>query len=123
MRFLANENIPAASVRALRAADHDVVAAGEVHQGAQDPEILAAASRESRVLLTFDRDYGELIYRRGLPAPAGLIYLRFAPTHPLEGAEVILRLCEVPGLALEGKYTVVDLSRIRQRPLPSEEAR
>lgn len=118
MRFLANENVPAASVRRLRAAGHDVRAASETDPGAQDPVILSLAAGERRILLTFDRDYGELIYRRGLPAPLGVIHLRFAPAYPEQAADVVLGLGNVAGLTLEGHYTVIDPERIRQRPLP-----
>lgn len=118
MRFLANENFPTASVRRLRAAGHDVVAAIETDPGAKDPVVLSLAARERRVLLTFDRDYGELIYRRGLPAPLGVIHLRFAPAYPEQAADVVLGLGNVAGLILEGHYTVIDPERIRQRPLP-----
>jgi predicted nuclease of predicted toxin-antitoxin system len=87
MGFLANENFPAASVRRLRAAGHDVAAVIETDPGAKDPVVLSLAARERRVLLTFDRDYGELIYRRGLPAPLGVVHLRFAPVYPEQAAE------------------------------------
>jgi predicted nuclease of predicted toxin-antitoxin system len=118
MRFLTNENFPLASVRALRAAGHDVVSILEGWSGAADPAVLERAVRESRVLVTFDRDYGELVYRRNLPAPSGILYLRFAPQDPDEAAKILLELGRLPDLRLEGFYTVVERERIRQRPLP-----
>ena len=71
MRFLANENFPLVSVSLLRNAGHDVAAVIEESPGAKDSEVLARAAQEERVVLTFDRDYGSLIYRLGLPAPVG----------------------------------------------------
>ncbi|HKH49367.1 MAG TPA: DUF5615 family PIN-like protein [Thermoanaerobaculia bacterium] len=118
IRFLANENIPLGSVYGLRDAGYDVLAAAESFPGAGDPEVLAHAHRERRILLTFDRDYGELIYRRGLPAPLGLVYFRFTPASPLHVAEVLEDLRAISRLSLEGRYTVVEQERIRQRPLP-----
>jgi predicted nuclease of predicted toxin-antitoxin system len=118
MRFLANENFPAASVRRLRAAGHDVVAVIETNPGAKDPVVLSLAARERLVLPTFDRDYGELIYRRGLPVPLGIVHLRLAPAYPEQAAEVVIGLGDIVGLTLEGHYTVIDPERIRQRPLP-----
>lgn len=118
IRFLANENIPLASVYELRDAGEDVLAAAESFPGTSDPEVLARARREGRILLTFDRDYGELIYRRGLPFPLGLVYFRFTPASPLHVAEVLRELREIPRLLLEGNYTVVEKDRIRQRPFP-----
>ena len=118
MRFLANENFPLASIRRLRRGGHDVVSVLEIAAGAKDIAVLDRAARENRILLTFDRDYGELIYRRNLPAPAGVIYLRFAPETPEEAAIVVSALEQVVGLQFEGRYTVVDRQKIRQRPLP-----
>lgn len=118
MRFLANENFPLASVRRLREAGHDVTAILEIEPGSKDSSVLARAVREERIILTFDRDYGELIYRRGMPPPPGVVFLRFVPRFPKEAAEVVLALEETPGLGLKGRYTVIDSQRVRQRPLP-----
>lgn len=118
MRLLTNENFPLASVRALRTAGHDVVTILEGWSGAVDSAVLERAVREGRILVTFDRDYGELVYRRNLPAPPGVLYLRFVPENPEEAAAVVVELGRMPGLRLEGLYTVVERERIRQRPLP-----
>ena len=117
MQFLANENFPLESVRVLRKAGHGVAAVIEDCPGAKDHEIMARAAREERIILTFDRDYGELIYRLRHPAPAGLIYLRFVPSTPREPAEIVLQLLTVEGLVPEGRFTVVERTQIRQRPL------
>jgi predicted nuclease of predicted toxin-antitoxin system len=118
IRFLANENIPLASVFRLREAGHDVLAASEAFPGAGDLEVLTCARQEDRIVLTFDRDYGELIYRRGLPSPIGVLFLRFIPESPTQVAEVLKDLLKVVGLSLENRYTIVGPDRIRQRPLP-----
>ncbi|MBI3360914.1 MAG: DUF5615 family PIN-like protein [Chloroflexi bacterium] len=118
MRLLANENFPLASVRQLRDAGHDVAAVIEDSPGDKDPEVLARAAREDRIVLTFDRDYGELVYRIGSPAPAGVIFFRFDPLTPEEPAERLLALLAVPDLSLEKKFTVAERGRVRQRPLP-----
>lgn len=60
MRFLANENFPGAAVAALEAAGNDVVWVRTAAPGSSDPEVLAWAAREQRVLITFDKDFGEL---------------------------------------------------------------
>jgi predicted nuclease of predicted toxin-antitoxin system len=116
MRLLANENIPVESIRRLREEGHDVLSAAETLLGSRDEEVLSLAAREARILLTFDRDYGELIYRRGMAAPLAVVYLRFVPSRPSEPAEVVMELEKV--VALANRYTVVELTQIRQRPLP-----
>ena len=68
--------------------------------------------------MTFDRDYGELIYRIRMPAPIGVVYFRYFPATPEEPAQDLLRLLSVEGLVLEGYFTVFERTQLRQRPLP-----
>jgi predicted nuclease of predicted toxin-antitoxin system len=118
MHFLANENFPVASIRKLRQNGHDVVAVIEVMAGANDRQVMEKAHDESRIILTFDRDYGELVFRHKLPLPAGVVYLRFAPLTPEEPAEYILNLLSKPEMVLESKFTVCRHNRVRQQSLP-----
>ena len=118
MQFLADENFPLRSVYRLRETGHDVRAVAEDSPGAKDREILLCAAQERRVVLTFDRDYGELIYRWRLPLPKGVIYFRLTPTTPEGPAERLLELLATEGLSVAGKFTVVENLQVRQRPLP-----
>ena len=117
MRFLADENIPLPSIRLLRDAGHDVVSVTEETPGVADTAVLQHAVASARILLTFDRDYGDLIYRLGMEAPPAVLYLRFVPGTPQEVAVVVEELLrtEVP---LMGHFTVVETKRVRQRSLP-----
>ena len=65
MRFLADESCDFAVVRALRAAGHDVSTVSDVTPGAEDHIVAALADSESRVLLTEDKDFGQLAYASG----------------------------------------------------------
>src|SRR5437588_9570679 len=76
MRFLANENFPAAAVTALMTAGHDVVWVRVSTPGTSDADVLAWAGREQRILLTFDKDIGELAGRSALPADCGVMLFR-----------------------------------------------
>ena len=67
MRLLANENFPSDAVDALRERGHDVIWIRTDAPGSRDEDILARARRESRVLVTFDKDFGELAFRSRLP--------------------------------------------------------
>ena len=118
MQFLANEDVPLASIRRLRAAGYDVASSIEDSPGTKDEFVLSRAHAEQCIILTFDRDYGELIYRRRLPTPAGVAYFRFAPTTQEEPAERFIELLEVAHVPLEGQFTVIGRGWIRQRPLP-----
>jgi predicted nuclease of predicted toxin-antitoxin system len=68
MRLLADENFPRAAVGALRDAGHDVVWVRTAAPGARDFDLLTWAAREGRVLLTFDKDFGEVARSTDLPA-------------------------------------------------------
>lgn len=71
MRLLANENLPRVAVDMLRLLGHDVLWIAEECPSVRDEYVLDLAVRESRVLLTQDKDFGELAFRRGLPATSG----------------------------------------------------
>ena len=116
MRLLANENIPLATVEALREAGEDVLSVTEDSPGASDEVVIRWARQEGRIVVTFDRDYGELVFHHRLPPPAGVLYMRFEPESPIEPAAVIARLKE-DGVELEGHFTVVNRDGIRQRPI------
>ena len=116
LKLLANENIPLDSVRNLRNGGHDVVSISERSPGISDEDVIQVARMESRIVLTFDRDYGDLVFRRGLPAPAGILYLRFVPKTSWEVATYVSRLIE-DGIELEGRFTTADRGRIRQTML------
>src|ERR1041385_4657810 len=94
MRFLANENFPGAVVTALTAADHDVVWIRTAAPGMKDADVLAWAAREDRVLLTFDKDFGDLARQSRLPATCGVILFRI-PMPP--ASEVGTRLLSLIG--------------------------
>lgn len=79
MRLLANENIPLATIRKLRELGHDVFAIREQNAGISDHDVLKLAHNEQRILITFDSDYGELIYVRYLPCRSYLFALRTSP--------------------------------------------
>jgi predicted nuclease of predicted toxin-antitoxin system len=114
MRFLADENFPKRSAALLRSMGHDVVTIGESARGSSDADVLETASREERVLLTFDRDFGELVFRLGR-ATFGIVFIRYAHLDPLRPAQIILRLLDTPDMELVGHFTTVAGDEVRQR--------
>jgi predicted nuclease of predicted toxin-antitoxin system len=82
MRVLANENIPRTLLRELRDRGHDVLSAKESMRGEDDPAILARAQTEARLVVTQDKDFGELAFRFGLPASSGVILFRLSGSDP-----------------------------------------
>lgn len=116
MKWLADENIPLQTINLLRNKNIDVTAVQQVGAGMSDPRVLQLSVAEQRALLTFDRDFGELIFRRHLPSPPAVVYLRFVPTTPSEPAEVLLHLLGKANL--EGCLIVLDRDGYRKRSLP-----
>lgn len=112
-----NENIPLFSVHRLREAGLDVVSISEEFPGITDQQVMTRAKNEGRIIVTFDSDYGELIYRQQLPVPLGIIYLRFIPDYPEEPAELLLELFKNDEIQLEKRFTVANRNQIRQRKL------
>jgi predicted nuclease of predicted toxin-antitoxin system len=76
VNFLANENFPLEAVESLRLAGHDVAWIRADAPGSTDPQVLARAVAELRVLLTFDKDFGDLAFRAGLPSGCGIVLFR-----------------------------------------------
>lgn len=76
MRVLANENFPLDAVEALRAAGHDVGLIRSESPGVSDTVVLARAVAEQRVLVTFDKDFGDLAFHSRLPVGCGVILFR-----------------------------------------------
>jgi len=108
MRFLADESCDFAVVRALRAAGHDVVAVAEIAPQAADETVIELAVREGCLLLTEDKDFGQLVYAAGC-----VILFRFPARPRASLAEAVLKLVTGHGERLVGRFVVVQPGRIR----------
>lgn len=118
MRFLANENFPSPTVWLMRREDHDIIEVVAEGPGTPDEEVLAWARRDDRTLLTFDRDYGDLIFRHRHPAPPGVIYFRIEPTPAEVPAQRVLDLLSSLGDSIRRLFIIVMDDRDRWRDLP-----
>jgi predicted nuclease of predicted toxin-antitoxin system len=76
LRILADENVALDIVLALRGAGHDIVWAAEIDPRQADEHWLALAEAERRLLLTHDKDFGDLVFRDRWPATSGVFLLR-----------------------------------------------
>ena len=116
MRFLADECCDAALVSALRSDGHDLLYAVESLRGATDDEILLRAFSERRVLLTEDKDFGELVYRLQRPAH-GIVLLRFDVADRTLKVSRLRYLLEQETERLLGSFIVLEVDKARIRPL------
>lgn len=115
MKLLANENFPKASVLALRNIGYDILSIGEENSSIEDHEVVSIAIAEERLILTFDRDYGELVFKKGLKPPKGIIYLRIDQFAPDEPAEIIYNLIQAEKFTFDRYLTVINRNFVRQR--------
>jgi len=116
VRWLVDECVDAALVAHLRDAGHDVVYMSDAEPRANDVDVMGRAQRDHRLLLTEDKDFGDLVFRRALPVP-GIILLRIDPRQrALKRARLQSAVARF-GEALFGRYTVIEAARFRHRPL------
>lgn len=118
MRWLADECVAAPLVADLRTAGHDVLYIAEAATGARDHEIAAVAQRENRLLITEDKDFGELVVRRAQAVP-GIVLVRIDPTRPALRSVRLMAAIARYGAGPFGRYTVIEEMRFRSRPLRS----
>jgi predicted nuclease of predicted toxin-antitoxin system len=103
--ILANENFPGEAVEALRHRGHNVA-------------ILEWAEAEKRLLLTFDKDFGELACRVRMPSSSGVILFRISTSSPAMVAQKVVAVLESRTDWI-GHFSVIEDTRIRMRILPS----
>lgn len=97
----------------LQTSGHDVIWVGDWAEDPGDDEILARAHIEGRVLVTLDKDFGELAVVRGLPH-SGIIRMVGIPAR--RQGQTCLQMLERYGTELgRGALVTVDSSRVRIR--------
>ena len=115
-RLLANENVPGDAIVAARAASHDVMWIREVARGADDNSVLALALSEKRILLTFDKDFGEMVFRLGRTASCGIILARPRLRSSQYLTQFLLDVLS-QSVEWEGHFSVAQEGRLRLIPL------
>ena len=117
MRLLADECCDATIWHALRSAGHDVLAIADISPQARDPAVIELAVRDGRILLTEDKDFGQLVHASKAES-GGVILFRY----PFSARGAIVRatvdLIEQKGEELLGRFVVVQPGRIRISPSP-----
>ncbi|VAX15820.1 hypothetical protein MNBD_NITROSPINAE03-549 [hydrothermal vent metagenome] len=114
MIILADENIEWQIIERLRNAGHKVISISEEHAGIVDGAVLEIANNEKALLLTADRDFGELVYRQK-QVSSGVLLVRLAGLPNPEKAELILSVITTHEKELSQAFTVVTPKMIRVR--------
>lgn len=112
MRFLVDENIGASVAQWLRARGHEVFSVYDEAEGMTDEEVLQKANAEDFVVISCDKDFGELAFRKRLPHK-GVVLLRLADETPSAKIKVLERRLSNYSEAITGKFVVVTETTVR----------
>jgi predicted nuclease of predicted toxin-antitoxin system len=112
VRFLADESCDFAVVRALRATGHDVLAVAELAAGSDDAIVMDMAFRENRVLLTEDKDFGQLVYAHSQQS-SGVIPIRYPASARMTLPNAVVALVSELARDLMGSFVVMSPGRVR----------
>jgi len=116
LRFLADECCDTGLVASLREDGHDVFYVLESKAGVSDDAVLLEAYNEGRILLTEDKDFGELVYRFKKPSK-GIILIRMNISERRMKWPRLKKLIEDYEDRLPGHFVVIDSHKFRFRPL------
>jgi len=119
VKFLADENFPGTTVQALCDRQHDVLWVRTLSPGINDETVLTRAIGEDRTLLTFDKDFGELVFRLEVVATMGIVLFRLPVLPPQEMTALVIAAIE-SRRDWQHCFAVVEQDRIRIRQLPSQ---
>lgn len=118
MILLADENLDKSVVERLREEGHEVIAVAEMKPGIEDDTVLALANERNALLVTEDKDFGELVFRQRL-VHAVVILIRLAGLAATAKGETLARTLREHGGEMTGAFTVLarGVLRIRQGSL------
>ncbi|MBN3927905.1 DUF5615 family PIN-like protein [Nostoc sp. NMS4] len=116
MKFLGDENLDWQIVERLRLDGHEALYVVEMQPGIPDDEVLNLANNESAILLTSDKDFGELVFRLCRIA-AGVVLIRLFGLSSNDRAEIIANAINEHADELLGAFTVISSKSIRIRKI------
>lgn len=117
LRLIADENVPRGVILALRDDGLDLVWMSEIGPGTPDEGVLTLSVEQGRILLTFDKDFGDLTFRLGRRAAPGVILLR-PRLRTRESLVMFARAVLAQDHDWAGHFAVAEEGRLRLVPLP-----
>lgn len=119
MRFVADESCDFSVVRALRSAGHEVIAVVEVSPREDDDDVRERAVAADSLLITEDKDFGQLVYAHMRPT-GGVLFLRFPARARRSLADTVVEVVKKQGERLIGRFTVLQPGRVRTGRRPGD---
>lgn len=113
-KFLADESLEYSIVLWLRELDYDVISVAEDFPSVDDEKVLEKAVQENRIIITNDKDFGDLVFLNRLPNK-GIILLRFRTEEVGTKIKFLKSFLENYSDKIINKFTVIDESKIRIR--------
>ena len=114
MNFLADESIDFPIIERLREDGHVVLAVAELSPSISDDEVLDMANAQVMLLVTGDKDFGELVFRLKRVA-LGVVLVRLLGLSPTTKAKIVSTAVREHGNEMAGSFTVVEPNNVRIR--------
>ena len=114
MTFVADEGVDSAIVAKLRDEKHQVFYVAEMAPGTTDDEVLDQANAQQALLVTADKDFGELVFRLGR-IYKGVVLLRLYGLSPDSKAKIVIETVQLHGATMLDAFTVISHSSVRVR--------
>lgn len=115
MNFLADESVEGQTVERLRRDGHDVAYIAEMEPGISDDVVLARANERNALLVTADKDFGELVFHQAHLTAGGVVLIRLAGLSAQRKAEIVSRVLIDHAPELPHAFTVISPGKVRIR--------
>jgi predicted nuclease of predicted toxin-antitoxin system len=115
MNFVADEGVDAQIVARLRQVGHQVWYVAEMSPGVPDTAVLNLANQENAILITSDKDFGDLVYRQR-QVTQGVVLLRLHGLPAEQKAGLVITMIQQHGDELPKAFTVLTPQKVRVRP-------
>jgi len=114
MNFLVDESVDRQVVDSLRQDNHFVLYVAEMEPGISDETVLNLANQREALLVTADKDFGEMVFRQ-LYLTSGVVLIRLAGLLPETKGEIVSSLMRKHGKQIAHAFTVITPNAIRIR--------
>lgn len=114
MIVLADESVDRPIVEALRGAGYSVLYVADMQPGISDHKVLSTATEKNALLLTSDKDFGELHFRQRRLS-SGVALIRLSGLSATKKAEIVLSTFKQHGKEFPESFSVISAGGVRIR--------